>query len=335
MLYLVQHKRRGTTLNIFLTILSLGQDANKLISIFLFQYCRIAVVTGGNKGIGLEICRQLSHCGVRVILTARDEKRGLEAAENLNNSGLFGVLFHQLDVTDSCSIASFAEFIRKQFKKLDILVNNAGIGGLTIDLDIFKSLKSPDNEIAEDTGDIPDWFKQHVQQTYENAEECLVTNYYGTKYVTEALLPLLQSSNSGKIVNISSTLGQLKVISNEKVKQQLSDINALTEERLDEILKSFLKDFKEDLLEAHGWPTVASAYKVSKVLINSYTRILSKSYPNLCINCVSPGFVKTELNWNTGILTVEEGAKGPVMLALLPHNSYSGLFFEQTEVSFF
>ncbi|XP_020084216.1 short-chain dehydrogenase/reductase 2b-like [Ananas comosus] len=81
----------------------------------------IAVVTGGNKGIGLEICRQLASTGVRVILTARDEKRGLEAAEKLKQSGLSDVIFHRLDVTDSSGIASFAEFVKISFGKLDIL----------------------------------------------------------------------------------------------------------------------------------------------------------------------------------------------------------------------
>ena len=96
-----------------------------------------------------------------------------------------------------------------------------------------------------------------------------------------------------------------------------------------------MKDFKDGLLDAHGWPTFGSAYKVSKVLINAYTRVLAKTHPNLCINCVSPGFVKTDLNWSTGILTTEEGAKGPVMLASQTGAGPSGLFFDQTEVSTF
>lgn len=88
------------------------------------EYCRYAVVTGSNKGIGFEICRQLaSHEGMTVVLTARDEKRGVEAVDKLNSYGLSGiVIFHQLDVTDPESIASFVQFINSQFGKLDILV---------------------------------------------------------------------------------------------------------------------------------------------------------------------------------------------------------------------
>ncbi|XP_038977410.1 salutaridine reductase-like [Phoenix dactylifera] len=296
---------------------------------------RIAVVTGGNKGIGLEICRQLALNGVTVILTARDEKRGQEAVEKIKECGLYDVLFHQLDMTDSTSIASLADFVETEFGKLDILVNNAGIGGMTIDFETLKASKPANNVEAKDTGDIPDWLKPHVHQSLEKAEECLKSNYYGTRDVTEALIPLLQSSISGRVVNVSSTLGQLRVISNEKLERDLSNVDGLTEERLVELLNLFIKDFKKGLLDAHGWPTVASAYKVSKVFINAYTRVLAKKYSNLCINCVNPGFVKTDLNWNSGILTTKEGAKGPVMLALQTGAGPSGLFFDQTEVSNF
>lgn len=89
--------------------------------VFYFVF-RVAVVTGSNKGIGLEICKQLASNGVMVILTARDENRGLQAVQNLRTSGLSDILFHQLDVTNQASIASLAEFIKTEFKKLDILV---------------------------------------------------------------------------------------------------------------------------------------------------------------------------------------------------------------------
>ncbi|CAL9176153.1 unnamed protein product [Musa hybrid cultivar] len=295
----------------------------------------IAVVTGANKGIGLEMCRQLAFNGVKVILTARDETKGMEALEKMRDSELSDIIFHQLDVTDASSIASLADFIRTQFGKLDILVNNAAVGALTVDMDALKASKPTDDENTQDTGDIPDWLKPHVVQSFELAETCLQTNYYGAKAIIKAFIPLLQSSLSGRIINVSSTLGQLRVISNERLQEELSDVDCLTEERLDQLSTLFLKDFKDDLLGSNGWPTMASAYKVSKVLINAYTRILAKTHPALCINCVNPGFVKTDLNWNSGILTVEEGAKGPVLLALGYHESATGLFFDQTEASSF
>ena len=104
---------------------------------------------------------------------------------------------------------------------------------------------------------------------------------------------------------------------------------------MDEIFRSFLEDFHEAKLIENGWPTSFSAYKVSKVLVSAYTRILAKRYPNFCINCVCPGFLKTDLSYNTGVLTVEESAKWPVMLALLPDGGPSGVFFNQSEASSF
>ena len=77
------------------------------------------MVTGGNRGIGLEICKQLASNGITVVLTARDEKRGAEA---VNTLGLSNVVFHQLEVSDPLSAARLADFIKEKFGKLDILV---------------------------------------------------------------------------------------------------------------------------------------------------------------------------------------------------------------------
>jgi (+)-neomenthol dehydrogenase len=84
---------------------------------------RLAVVTGGNRGIGFAICKQLAINGIKVVLASTDEKRGLEAVEKLKDLTLPGhVVFHQLDLTDPASIGSFADFIINKFGKLDILV---------------------------------------------------------------------------------------------------------------------------------------------------------------------------------------------------------------------
>lgn len=97
----------------------------------------------------------------------------------------------------------------------------------------------------------------------------------------------------------------------------------------------FLEDVKKNLTEVKGWPTYFSVYSVSKAALNAYTRVLAKNHPKIAVNSVSPGFVKTDSNQNTGVLTVEEGAKGPVMLALMPAGGPSGLFFDKMEVSTF
>ncbi|PSS04154.1 Salutaridine reductase [Actinidia chinensis var. chinensis] len=293
---------------------------------------RVALVTGASKGIGLEICRQLASNGVKVLLTARDEKRGLEALQKLKVSGLSDVSFHQLDVTDQTSVACLADFIETKFKKLDILVNNAGISGTIVDPEVQRGLKL---EIEDIVGPKAKSLREVLKQSYQVGEACLRTNYFGVKLVTEELIPLLQLSETPTIVNVSSTLGQLKLISNEEVKNELSNIDSLTEEKVDEVVREFLEDLKEDLLETKGWPIIFSAYIVSKAALNGYTRILAKKFPNIATNAVSPGFVKTDLNHNSGKLSVEEGARGPVRLALFPNGGASGLFYDQMEVSTF
>ena len=114
-----------------------------------------------------------------------------------------------------------------------------------------------------------------------------------------------------------------------------SDVDTFTEERIDELLSVFLKDFKEDSLETKGWPALLSAYVLSKAAMNAHTRILAKKYPNFCINCICPGFVKTDMSNNTGTLSVDEAAEYPVKLALLPDGGPSGLFFILDKLSCF
>ncbi|CAK9180055.1 unnamed protein product [Ilex paraguariensis] len=293
---------------------------------------RIAVVTGANKGIGFEICRQLASHGVLVILTARDEKRGSEACEKIKDCGLSdNVVFHQLDVTDPKSIVALADFVKNQYGRLDILVNNAGILGAKVDGD---GIKAAVTGVSGTEGAQINW-NEIMTQPYEFAVEGLQINYYGAKRMTETFIPLLQLSDSPRIVNVSSSRGQLTNMPNRWAKGILSDAESLTEEKVDEVLNEFLKDFKEGSLQAKSWPSFASAYTVSKAVMNAYTRILAKKYPTFCINCVCPGYVKTDINFNTGRFSVEEGAESPVRLALLPDGGPSGMFFFRNEVSTF
>ncbi|KAH1085835.1 hypothetical protein GYH30_017679 [Glycine max] len=293
---------------------------------------RYAVVTGANKGIGLEIVRQLASAGIKVVLTARNEERGIQALQTLKDSGLSHlVLFHQVDVADATSVASLADFIKSKFGKLDILVNNAGILGAVIkDTDSFTSFLLKRGAAPEEDG------TKAITQSYELAEECLQINYYGAKTTVESLLPLLQLSDSPRIVNVSSTMGQLERLPKGSwAREVFSDANIITEEKVDEILKKFLRDFQEGSLESNGWPRHLGAYIVSKAAMNAYTRILAKKYPSFCINSVCPGYVKTDITSNTGLLTVEEGAASPVRLALLPNGSPSGLFYYRSDVASF
>ncbi|XP_049388123.1 (+)-neomenthol dehydrogenase-like isoform X2 [Solanum stenotomum] len=312
------------------------------------QSTRYAVVTGGNKGIGYETCKQLlASKGVVVVLTSRDEKRGIEAIERLkkesnitNNNNQ--ILFHQLDVMDPASISSLVDFINTKFGRLDILVNNAGVGGLMVEgnLVILKNLIEGDfvtisTENEEEDESVTEKSIEGIVTNYELTKQCLETNFYGAKRMSEAFIPLLQLSNSPRIVNVASFLGKLKLLRNEWAKKVLSDEKSLTEEKVEQVLNEFLKDFTENSIESKGWPTYFSAYKVSKAALVAYTRILATKYPNFRVNSVCPGYCKTDVNANTGNLTAEEGAESFVKLALLPNDGPSGLFFYRQEVTFF
>jgi len=142
----------------------------------------IAVVTGGNKGIGKEICRQLSAKGVQAILTARDKARGESAQADLKKDGA-DVLFHPLDVTNAESVAQLCEFIEKEFGRLDILINNAAIR-------IDQGMKGESVPI-------------------ETLREMMEANTFGPLQVCQALIPFLKKSSRGRIINVSSGMASL------------------------------------------------------------------------------------------------------------------------------
>ena len=144
---------------------------------------RIALVTGANKGIGLEIARQLAQAGVHVIIGARDQSRAESAVERLTADGL-STESVRLDLNDPASISAAAVEIETKHKKLNILVNNAGI----FDFDDATPSKASINAVRR----------------------VIETNFIGTLAVTQALLPLLQrAAPAARIVNLSSSLGSL------------------------------------------------------------------------------------------------------------------------------
>lgn len=231
---------------------------------------RVALVTGANKGIGLEIARQLAQAGLTVLVAARDRARGAAAAELLQHEG-HDVQPILLDVTEAASIQDAAAAITATHGRLDILVNNAGIN------------VAGDGAPSTTTVEV-------VRRVFE-------TNFFGALAVTQALLPLLRLSPSGRIVNLSSTLGSLAGNADKSSPY-----------------------FAARLI----------GYNASKAALNMLTVQLAGELQDtpILVNSVSPGYVKTDLTGNTGYLSPAAGATTPVMLALQDDAGRRGQFID-------
>jgi NAD(P)-dependent dehydrogenase (short-subunit alcohol dehydrogenase family) len=225
---------------------------------------KVALVTGANKGIGFEVARQLARQGFRVFLGARNEKAGRTAGEKLREDG--DVVFLKIDVSDANSIRAAAEEFARQGDRLDVLVNNAGIlldedkSALTITPDIF--------------------------------ETTLRTNTLGQWLVAQAFVAPLKKSKSPRIVNVSSSGGQL-----------------------------------ED--GADGW---APGYCVSKTALNGVTVQLAAALPKFAVNSVCPGWVRTDMGGENATRSVGEGASSIVWLAIDAPQDLTGKFVKDRKV---
>src|SRR5207249_1893853 len=161
-----------------------------------------ALVTGANRGLGLETSNQLHAQGFRVVLTSRKESAGIAAARKLDPDGK-GVVYHQLDVTDRQSISALAGDLPSLAPRLDVLVNNAGIGSWGAD----------------------------QRQSIRTIE----TNYFGSRDVTDALLPFIPGG--GRVVMVSSGLGERSTLGRD-LRPQFAD-PSLSRPALDSLVFSY------------------------------------------------------------------------------------------------
>ena len=216
-----------------------------------------ALITGANKGIGFEVARQLGQAGCVVLLGARNPALGEEAASKLRNFGL-EAQFIELDLRRRETIQEAAGFIGSEFQRLDILVNNAGIAELTAD--------GPPS-----TADI------------EAVQRIIQTNFLGTLAVTQAMLPLVRKSESGRVVNVSSGLGSLT---------------------------------RNGQPEWDPFSYTLLGYSASKAALNMLTVQLAFELRDtpIKVNSAEPGYTATDLNHHRGHQTVEEGAAEIVAL---------------------
>ena len=232
---------------------------------------KIALITGANKGLGFEMARQLGQAGVTVVLAARDAQKGEAAAAKLRGEG-FDTQFLELDVTNKADYATAAKTLQEKFGRLDILINNAGISAEALG-----------------TGKPSTTTSDAMHQTFE-------TNFFAPVALTQALLPLLQKSDAGRIVNMSSILGSQTLQSDPK---------------------SPIYDFK------------SLAYDASKAALNSFTIHLAYELKDtkIKVNSAHPGWVKTELGGDAAPMEIPEGGKTGVELALLGEDGPTGGFF--------
>lgn len=171
---------------------------------------KIALVTGANRGLGFETCKQLSQLGVTVLLTSRNPIKGEVAAKQLIDKGL-DVIFYQLDVSDRSNIKDIFTKIENQFGRLDILINNAAI---LYDKD--QSTMNADLELVT---------------------KAFTTNLFGPWLLCQAFVPLMEKNGYGRIVNVSSGAASMHYMEGGTPAYGISKValNALTRKLASEL----------------------------------------------------------------------------------------------------
>jgi NAD(P)-dependent dehydrogenase (short-subunit alcohol dehydrogenase family) len=223
----------------------------------------ITFITGANKGLGYETARRLAELGHTVIVGARSPEPGQAAADRI------GARFVAIDVSDDASVARAAADVAAHEGRVDTLINNAGITGRNVPAD---------------------------ELTGADAELVFATNVTGIVRVTGAFLPLLRSSETPSVINVSSGLGS----------------QALTHDT--------------ERIESH---VIAPLYTASKAAVIMLTTQYAKALPGIRFNAVDPGYTATDLNGHRGTQTVTEGTDAIIALATEDPAAETGRFVDR------
>ncbi len=230
---------------------------------------RVALVTGANRGIGLEVARGLARQGFLTVIGARDLAKGQAAADAMKSEGL-EVAVVQLDISDGESVKRAVAEASGLLERLDVLVNNAGVyldkpseigeSGLTVSLDL-------------------------VAQTFD-------INALGTLRIIQQVAPLMQSAGYGRIVNVSSIMGQLAEMGTASIGYRASKaaLNAVT------------RVIAAELAET-----------------------------NIKVNAMHPGWVNTDMGGPMAPRSAPEAAATALWLATLPDDGPTGGFFQDSK----
>jgi NAD(P)-dependent dehydrogenase (short-subunit alcohol dehydrogenase family) len=237
---------------------------------------RIAFITGANRGIGFETAKHLGEQGIKIIVGARDEAKGLESVAQLKAAGVDAEYLHY-DASLANAPQTVAEALQSRFGKLDILINNAGI--------LKEELIGQNNTLTVDQDTLKDTFD---------------ANFFAVVALTQALLPLIEKSPAGRIVNLSSILASQTLHSSP--------------------------DSPIDVAKG-------LAYNASKTALNMFTIHLAHALKNthIKVNSAHPGWVKTELGGPNAPMEIRDSWKTSVRLATLDDNGPTGGYFHEEQ----
>ncbi|EPQ29729.1 uncharacterized protein PFL1_02949 [Pseudozyma flocculosa PF-1] len=275
----------------------------------------IALVTGGNRGIGYGIVRRLANeypssavgasgSPLTILLGSRTLDNGQKARDSIlselaSSAAKVTITPLQLDISDPESIKRASAEIQSRYADqggIDVLINNAGIALDGFDADVIRNT--------------------------------MATNYHATKHVIKSI-PV---RDGGRIVNVASMAGILRGYGPE-VTQRFLD--AKTEADVDAIVADYEADVRNGHCQDKGWKS--AAYSTSKCALIAYTRILDADYKkagkNVAVNACCPGYVNTDMTKGRGVKSIDEGAATPVHLALQDLKGVTGEFWENSSVS--